>query len=92
MNIPICGSDISSMDESIYEDYKKYRFNPYNTEEATFKLKKILEDNKAKILELSKIRAAEFVNNNFAIDRMANELSNLYIGVKKDSIKQNNNG
>lgn len=92
MNIPICGSDISSMDESIYEDYKKYRFNPYNTEEATFKLKKILKDNKAKILELSKIRAAEFVNNNFAIDRMANELSNLYIEVKKDSVKQNKNG
>ena len=56
MNIPVCGSNIPSFDESIYKEYHKYHFNPYNIQEATKNLKIILKDYKSKKLEKSRIR------------------------------------
>ena len=68
MNIPVCGSNIPSLDESIYKEYHKYRFDPYNMQEATKNLAKIIKDYKSKKLEKSSFRAADFVKKNFSIE------------------------
>ena len=82
MNIPVCGSDILPLNESIYPDYNKYRFNPHNIEEATLKLKEIINDNNSGKLEKSKLEAANFVKRNFAIENMANRLIELYTEIQ----------
>ena len=82
MNIPVFGSDILPLNESIYPDYAKYRFNPYNIEEAVLKLKEIINDNNSGKLEKSKIEAANFVKRNFAIENMANKLIELYTEIQ----------
>jgi len=86
MNIPVCGSDILPLNESIYPDYKKYRFNPYNIEEAALKLKEIINDNNSGKLEKSKLEAANFVKKNFAIENMANRLIELYTEIQSKKI------
>jgi glycosyltransferase EpsF len=82
MNIPVCGSNIPSLNESIYEDFHQYRFNPHNIEEATLKLKEIINDNNSGKLEKSKVKAANFVKRNFAIENMANKLVELYTEIE----------
>ena len=86
MNIPVCGSDILPLNESIYPDYNKYRFNPYNIEQATLKLKKIINDNNSGKLEKSKLEAANFAKRNFAIENMANRLIELYTEIQSKKI------
>ena len=87
MNIPVCGSNISSLNESIYKEYHKYRFDPHNIQEATKNLTKILKDYKSKKLEQSRIRAAAFVKKNFSIELMEKQLANLYFELKNDLIQ-----
>ena len=82
MNIPVCGSNIPPLDESIYKDYHQYRFDPYNIQEATKCLSNILKDYKSKKLEQSRIRAADFVKENFSIEFMAKQISDLYSDFK----------
>ena len=82
MNIPVCGSNIPSLNESIYEDYHQYRFDPHNIQEATKSLTKILKDYKSKKLEQSRIRAADFVKKNFSIELMEIQLADLYFEQK----------
>ena len=82
MNIPVCGSDILPLNESIYQDYNKYRFNPYDIEEAALKLKEIINENNSGKLERSKLEAVNFVKRNFAIEKMANRLIELYTDVQ----------
>ena len=82
MNIPVCGSNIPSLNESIYEDYHQYRFDPHNIQEATKSLTKILKDYKSKKLEQSRIRAADFVKKNFSIEFMEIQLADLYFEQK----------
>lgn len=82
MNIPVCGSNIPSLNESIYEDYHQYRFDPHNIQEATKSLIKILKDYKSKKLEQSRIRAADFVKKNFSIELMEIQLADLYFEQK----------
>jgi len=86
MNIPVCGSDILPLNESIYPDYAKYRFNPYNIEEAALKLKEIINDNNSGKLEKSKIEASNFVKRNFAIENMANKLIELYTEIQSKKL------
>ena len=74
--------NILPLNESIYPDYAKYRFNPYNIEEAVLKLKEIINDNNSGKLEKSKIEAANFVKRNFAIENMANKLIELYTEIQ----------
>ena len=90
MNIPVCGSNIPPLDESIYKEYHQYRFDPYNIQEATKSLKKILKDYKSKKLEQSRIRAADFVKRNFSIELMAKQIADLYSDLKDDLIQTNN--
>jgi len=82
MNIPICGSNIPSLNESIYKEYHKYCFDPHNIQEATKNLAKILKDYKSKKLEQSRIRAADFVKKNFSIELMEKQLADLYFELK----------
>ena len=86
MNIPVCGSDILPLNESIYPDYNKYRFNPYKIEEATLKLNEIINDNNSGKLEKSKIEASNFVKRNFAIETMAKKLADLYSDLQLNKI------
>lgn len=78
MGIPICGSNIPPLDESIYKEYHQYRFDPHNIQEATKNLAKILKDYKSKKLEQSRIRATDFVKKNFSIELMEKQLADLY--------------
>ena len=82
MNIPVCGSNVTSLNESIYEEYHQYRFDPHNIEEATKSLTKILKDYKSKKLEQCRIRASDFVKKNFSIEFMAIQLTDLYFELK----------
>lgn len=87
MNIPICGSNIPSLNESIYKEYHKYCFDPHNIQEATKSLVNILKDYKSKKLEQSRIRAADFVIKNFSIELMEKQLADLYYELKNDLIQ-----
>ena len=78
MGLPVCGSNIPPLQESIFNDYKKYCFDPKNTIEARNNLKKILDDNSDGVLKQSILNARSHMVDNFSVKRMADELANLY--------------
>ena len=87
MGIPICGSNIPPLDESIFKEYHKYRFDPFDVKKATRSLTKILKDYKSEKLKNSRIGAADFVKKNFSIEFMAIQLSDIYFELKNDWIQ-----
>lgn len=79
MSLPVCGSNISSLQESIFNDYKNYCFDPKNIVQARNNLEKMINDNSDGILNQSKLAAKKYVTDNFSILRMTNELTKLYL-------------
>jgi glycosyltransferase involved in cell wall biosynthesis len=77
-NIPICVSNLPSLQESGYIGYHKYYFNPYDKEMALVKLKEIINDIKDQNLNATKARANEFVIDNFTIQSMVANLMKIY--------------
>jgi glycosyltransferase EpsF len=79
MSLPVCGSNISSLQESIFNDYKNYCFDPKNIVQSRNNLEKMINDNSDGILNQSKLAAKKYVTDNFSVIRMTDELTKLYL-------------
>lgn len=77
--IPVIASKIPALMESSFIDYQKYFFDPTDENEAAQNIKKILNDLKSHQLEDTIKKAKKHTEENFAVENMMQELSNIYI-------------
>lgn len=76
--LPICVSDIKPLYESGFKGYHKYYINPMDLITTNEKLNEIICDIKKGNLELTVKEAHEYVLNNFSIQVMLKNLTDLY--------------
>lgn len=76
--LPVCGSNIPALYESLLPAYHNYLFDPNNVFEAVSSLKRMIEAIKRKELQLEIKNAKQFVQDNFSIKYMADNLAICY--------------
>lgn len=78
LGLSICASRIKPHYESVYHIYHDYFFNPEDIEESVASLKKMILRTKKDDFKETKVKAKDFVVQNFSIEKMAKKLIEIY--------------
>jgi len=80
--LPVCGSDIAALYESVYPAYHHFFFDPDNKEQAVASLINMIKNIRKEQFNQEIKEARKFAEENFGIEQMANKLALVYYALK----------